>query len=129
LKPAFNGFEVSYMSTNQSFGKTVNGNKFYCIPEVSRWNKSKLFKVGFEIAKVISTVKPDVIISTGAAPGVVCLLVGKLKGAKTIWVESMCHVEGISLSGKIAKLFADQVYTQWPQLESSNVLYKGNIMS
>jgi hypothetical protein len=129
LKPAFNGYDVKFMSTNESFAATVQGHKFYCVPEVSRWNKSKLFKVAYEMAKVISTVKPDVIISTGAAPGVVSIIIGKMKGIKTIWVESMCHVERISLSGKIARFFADQTYTQWPHLASPKILYKGNIMS
>jgi hypothetical protein len=129
LKPAFNGFDVKFMSTNKSFAKTVEGHQFYCVPEVSRWNKSKLFKVAYETSKVISIVKPDVIISTGAAPGMVSIIIGKLKGVKTIWVESMCHVEKISISGKIARFFADQTYTQWPHLASSKILYKGNIMS
>lgn len=129
LQPAFNGFDVSYMSTNLSFAQTVKGHEFYCIPEVSRWNKKRLFKVAFETAKVIFTKKPDVIISTGAAPGVMGIILGKMRGAKTIWVESMCHVEKISMSGKIARLFADQTYTQWQHLASSKILFKGNIVS
>ncbi len=34
--------------------------------------------------------RPDIVITTGAAPGYFCLRLGKLLGARTIWIDSIC---------------------------------------
>ncbi|RZK24058.1 MAG: oligosaccharide biosynthesis protein Alg14, partial [Flavobacterium sp.] len=89
----------------------------------------KLFTMMIEVTKLVFKLKPDVIITTGAAPGLVGLLAGKLIGAQTIWIDSIANVQKISLSGRIALLFSDQVYTQWPDLATPKILYKGNVLS
>lgn len=61
-------------------------------------------------------------------------LVGRLsKHSKIVFVESMCRVKSISLSGKILIYFADLVVVQWPQLaiaysNKKNVKYFGRLM-
>lgn len=129
LQPSFEGNELIYMSTNESFRKTVPNYQFIVIPEVSRWNKLKLIVSVLKMFGIIKKLKPNVIITTGAAPGVLSLFIGKLIGAKTIWIESMCHAGEISLSGKLVSKFANRVYTQFPHLTSANIFYSGNIMS
>lgn len=128
LSRAFDNTHLIYMSTNESFRQTVPENDFVLIPEVSRWNKLKVVFSFFKMMVIIGKLKPDVIITTGAAPGVLALLVGKLLGAKTIWVESMCHAAEISLSGKIVSVFASTVYTQYAHLASRKFIYSGNIL-
>jgi UDP-N-acetylglucosamine:LPS N-acetylglucosamine transferase len=129
IVPAFSGHEVSYISTHPSFAATVPGHAFYAVPDASRWNKIKLLKVGYELFRLISSIKPDVIISTGAAPGLMALVAGKLTGARTIWLDSIANIEKISMSGQIALRFADRTYTQWPKLANDKVLYAGNVLS
>lgn len=51
--------------------------------------------------------RPDIVISTGAAPGFFALLFGKLLGARTIWIDSIANAEQLSVSGQKVKLFAD----------------------
>jgi UDP-N-acetylglucosamine:LPS N-acetylglucosamine transferase len=60
--------------------------------------------------------RPDVIISTGAAPGYFALRLGKWFGARTIWVDSIANVEKLSLSGQRVGKYADLWLTQWPHL-------------
>ena len=60
--------------------------------------------------------RPDVVITTGAAPGLVALQIGKLFGARTVWIDSLANAEKISLSGKLAERYADLWLTQWPHL-------------
>jgi UDP-N-acetylglucosamine:LPS N-acetylglucosamine transferase len=129
LKPVFTGHDTYYLTTNKEFESTVKGEKFYYVPDVSRWNKLKFLVVAMKMNSIIRKIKPDIIISTGAAPGVVSMVLGKLAGARTIWVDSMCHVRKLSLSGKISSWFTDRVYTQWPHLAGKKVFYKGNVMS
>ncbi|MFC5271567.1 oligosaccharide biosynthesis protein Alg14 [Adhaeribacter terreus] len=129
LLSAFEGHDISFMSTKASFASTVNGMSFYAVPDANRWNKLKLIYLAFRVAKVVYTLKPQVIISTGAAPGLMGIIAGKLLGSKTIWVDSIANVEKVSLSGKIALHFADKVYTQWPDLATQKITFAGNVLS
>jgi UDP-N-acetylglucosamine:LPS N-acetylglucosamine transferase len=128
LRPLLEQHEVVFCSTNAGFAETVKGHPFHLVPEVSRWKKWHVLPVFLRIARVMRRVRPKVVISTGAGPGVLGLLAGKMVGARTIWIESICHAERISLSGRIALRFCDQVYTQWPHLASDRVLYKGSVL-
>lgn len=128
LMPAFEGSEVEFMTTKQNFSTMVEGNKFYSIPDGNRWNKYGLVKCFFSIATIVKKSKPDVIITTGAAPGLIALFVGKLFGIKTVWVDSIANCEQISMSGKIAIKVADVIYTQWEHLESNKVKFHGNVL-
>lgn len=129
LKHAFDGHDLQFISTKQSFSDTVPGHVFHAIPDANRNGKMGILKAFREVYKVMRKVKPDVVITTGAAPGLMGLAAGKLVGAKTIWVDSIANVEKLSLSGQIALKFADRVYTQWPDLATSKIIYAGNILS
>jgi UDP-N-acetylglucosamine:LPS N-acetylglucosamine transferase len=129
LMPAFEGAEVEFMSTKQSFATMVEGRKFHTITDGSRWNKLGLVKCFFNIVTIVRSSKPNVIITTGAAPGLIAIVVGRLFGIKTIWVDSIANCEQVSMSGKIATKVAHIVYTQWKHLEEDNkVKYCGNVL-
>jgi UDP-N-acetylglucosamine:LPS N-acetylglucosamine transferase len=129
LMPAFEDQDLSFISTKANFADTVKGYKFYCVPDASRWNKFKLVYMALCVAKIIFIVKPDVIITTGAAPGLMGIIIGRCLGIKTIWIDSIANIEKLSLSGKIASFFASRVYTQWPELATSKIFFSGNILS
>jgi UDP-N-acetylglucosamine:LPS N-acetylglucosamine transferase len=129
LTPAFEGHEISYMSTKDGFEKMVPGHDFYLVPDANRNDKIKLMQNFMKVASIIFKLRPDVIITTGAAPGLMGLIIGQFIGAKTIWVDSIANVESLSLSGKIASRFAKRNYTQWPELANRKNIYQGNIFS
>ena len=129
LLPAFKHEEVIFASTKKCYDETVVGFPFYTIPDTNRNKKLFSIYVFMKIFYVIKTVKPNVIISTGALPGLISLIIGKMSGMKTIWVDSIANVDELSYSGKIASKFADRTYTQWPDLASKNCLFHGNILS
>ena len=60
--------------------------------------------------------RPDVVISTGAAPGYFGIFFGRLMGARTIWLDSVANAEVLSLAGRKAGRLADLWLTQWPHL-------------
>jgi UDP-N-acetylglucosamine:LPS N-acetylglucosamine transferase len=128
LMPAFDGADVEFATTKESFSSMVEGKIFYSIPDGNRWNKYGLIKCFFSIVSIVRISKPNVIITTGAAPGLIALFVGKLSGIKTIWVDSIANCEQISMSGKIATKVADIVYTQWEHLEDDKVKFYGNVL-
>jgi UDP-N-acetylglucosamine:LPS N-acetylglucosamine transferase len=129
LRPLFEEHQVTYMSTNPDFAKMVPGAPFYTVPEASRWNKLRVLYSAYQMFKIMRTIRPDVVISTGAAPGVMGLLVGKLLGCKTVWIDSICNIEHISMSGRFAARFCDRVYTQWPERATKPFLYHGSLLA
>ncbi|GAB4031196.1 oligosaccharide biosynthesis protein Alg14 [Spirosoma jeollabukense] len=129
IVPAFEGHETIYICTHPSYEATVRAHKFYAVSDASRWNKFRLLLVFYEVFQIMVTIKPDVIISTGAAPGLMGILVGKLVGAKTIWLDSIANVDKLSLSGRLVLPFADRVYTQWPSLATPTIKFAGNVLS
>lgn len=128
LRPFFDEHDTAYVSTNESFGRVLNGAPYYTMPEASRWNKLRVVWSAFKIFRIIRNLRPDVIISTGAAPGVTALFIGKILGCKTVWIDSICNIERVSMSGRLAAKFCDRVYTQWPQRANGPFVYHGNLL-
>ncbi len=61
--------------------------------------------------------KPDVILSTGAGVAVPFLILGKVLGCRTVFVESITRIETLSLSARLVLPFLDVLYVHWPQLQ------------
>ncbi|MFH1119560.1 MAG: hypothetical protein V1775_07030 [Bacteroidota bacterium] len=130
LQPAFEGCRVIYISTHKGYHKQVNDSVFYSVTDANRWNKFKLIRMAFEVMYIVLKEKPDIIISTGAAPGLFAVAWGKLTGSKTIWLDSIANVERISMSGRLAKPFSNVHLTQWNHLASGvSTVFKGNVIS
>jgi UDP-N-acetylglucosamine:LPS N-acetylglucosamine transferase len=129
LKPAFEEGEIVYVSTDDGYRSRDNDSYFYTVTDANRWTKVKLVRVGLEIFKIICKERPSVVISTGAAPGLLAIIFGKLFGARTIWVDSIANAEKISMSGRIAVFFVNLHMTQWPHLAKDNkIIFKGNVI-
>lgn len=129
IAPALDADDIVFVSTNSSLSDTVSGYKFYSISDGNRGSLKKLFHALSEMKKIVNSVKPDVIITTGSAPGLMGIIAGRLSGIKTIWVDSIANADKMSTSGKLAVYFADRVYTQWEHLANSKVLFNGNVLS
>ncbi|MBV5329111.1 MAG: hypothetical protein JZU65_16035 [Chlorobium sp.] len=119
LLPAFDGCEKIFVTTESKYQETVGHNKFLVVPDANRWNKVRVFYLALVMLKHVLVIRPDVVVSTGAAPGFFALLFGKKIGAKTIWLDSIANVNELSLSGKKVKKFADLYLTQWEHLATS----------
>ena len=112
LKPVFDRFDTSYV-TNQ---KRNDIEDLTCVVDANRNSKWLLIVLFLQVLWLVVIKRPDVVISTGAAPGYFAVLCGKLCGAKTIWLDSIANAEELSLSGQQAGKFADLWLTQWPEL-------------
>jgi UDP-N-acetylglucosamine:LPS N-acetylglucosamine transferase len=65
---------------------------------------------------LVLRLRPDVVFTTGAAPGLAAIVCGRAMGAKTIWVDSIANSEQVSRSGRHAGRVAHVWLTQWPAL-------------
>ena len=116
VSPAFTKCDVAFVTVHEFYRPQVADHRFYAINDATRWNKLGLIWMTFKLAWIILKERPDVVISTGAAPGYVALRLAKLIGARTIWLDSMANVEQLSLSGQKISRHADLWLTQWAHL-------------
>lgn len=116
LRPAFEGCDVVYATVRRGYELDILGNEFRLIRDANQWSKLALIRSAFGVFLLIMTERPDVVISTGAAPGYFGILFGKWFGARVIWLDSIANAEELSLSGKLAGKVADLWLTQWQPL-------------
>jgi hypothetical protein len=86
------------------------------IPDSNRSNKIGLIHSAWNIFWLVLRLRPDVVVSTGAAPGYFGARFGKWLGARVVWVDSMANADELSMSGAKAGAFVDLWLTQWPHL-------------
>lgn len=116
LCPAFEGHRVSHVTVSRAYRKDVKDERLYVVQDATRWNKFRLLMMALQLACILVRERPDVVVSTGAAPGYFALRFGKLLGARTVWVDSIANVEQLSMTGCLVRKYADLWLTQWPHL-------------
>ena len=60
--------------------------------------------------------RPQLVLSTGAGVAVPFIILAKLMGIQTAFVESITRVTELSLSAKLTLPFLDALYVHWPSL-------------
>lgn len=129
VSPAYTGCEVAFVTVHELYRSQVAGHRFYSINDATRWNKLGLIRMALRLAWIIWNEKPDVVISTGAAPGYVALRLGRLMGARTIWLDSLANIERISMSAQKISRYADLWLTQWAHLaKPGGPYYAGSVL-
>ena len=79
--------------------------------------------------KILRKEKPDLIISAGAAPAVPFFYIGKLMGAKLIFIETFDRFDKKSLSGKLCYKISDVFIVQWEEMKKvyPKAIYLGSL--
>ncbi|MBQ8452296.1 MAG: oligosaccharide biosynthesis protein Alg14 [Prevotella sp.] len=126
-KPLEEQFEVVYASTHPKCSSMCGGGKFYLLNDFNRKDAWRIVPGFFRLLHILWKEKPDAVLTTGAAPGLVCIMAGWMLRKKTIWVDSTANAVHLSASGRIASRFASRVYTQWPDLAQKDIIYAGNV--
>jgi UDP-N-acetylglucosamine:LPS N-acetylglucosamine transferase len=128
LRPAFDGHDVAYMTTDPDHLPEVAPARLHTVNDANRWDKPALVRSALKILWVLLRERPSVVVSTGAAPGYLAIRLGKLLGARTIWIDSVANVDELSLSGRMASERADLCLTQWPHLAGGAISYLGRVL-
>lgn len=132
LRPAFETCDVTWCTTSPDYRSEIGlgDGGFRTVPEANRWQKLRLLAQIVAVFWTLLRVRPDVVISTGAAPGFFAVLIGRrLFRARTIWVQSLADTEGMSMSGGLAGRHADLWLTQWEHLaRPEGPHYRGAIL-
>ena len=80
-------------------------------------------------AHVLMSTRPRVVLTTGAGVAVPFVWIGRLLGARVVYVESATRIYAPSLSLRLVRPFVSQLYVQWPELQEAlpNALYRGSV--
>lgn len=130
LSPAFDDCDLKcvYVSTENKAYELNDCERFHLVRDCNFNKKISLLVCFYQAIAIFRKEKADIVISTGAAPGLMFVLVGRLFGARTVWVDSIANSEKLSASGRAASIISNVCYTQWPNLSTSRVKYLGNVL-
>lgn len=88
--------------------------KYWCYFPTNR-NIKNLIKNTFLSIKILLKEKPDLIVSTGAAPAIPFFYIGKLFGAKVVYIEVYDRIEKPTITGKVVYPISDLFILQWEE--------------
>lgn len=126
---AFDDFEVVYANTMVGLAERSGLQAAYQVPDFNAYQPLRVLFGIVTIGRLVLEQRPAIVISTGAAPGLIALVVAKLSGAKTIWIDSVANSDRLSLSGRIAGHFVDLWLTQWEHLSTpKGPLFFGSVI-
>lgn len=80
-------------------------------------NLKNLLKNTFLAIKILKKERPDLIISSGAAIAVPFFYIGKLFGAKTVYIEVFDRIDKPTLTGKLVYPITDKFIVQWEEMK------------
>lgn len=88
--------------------------RYWCYFPTNR-NIKNLIKNTFLAIKILRKEKPDLIISTGAAPAIPFFYLGKLFKAKVVYIEVYDRIDKPTITGKIVYPISDLFIIQWEE--------------
>lgn len=126
---AFDGHELffaTYYSVREAEVRSLAPAYFTKNIGYNLWRMIKAFPWAFQILRKEN---PDLVFSMGAEIAVPFIYLAKLMGKKTMYIESWCRVENLSLAGKLVAPVVDEMWVQWPQLaEGKRTRFEGAIL-
>lgn len=119
LRSFWENYDRAWVSFNTATTQAaLTGEKVYWAYSPTNRNFPNFVKNLYLAFQVIRETKPDVIISTGAGVAVPFLILGKIFGSQTVFIESVTRIETLSLSARLVLPFLSLLYVQWPQLQA-----------
>ncbi len=87
---------------------------FWCYHPTNRnaWN---LVRNTVLALRILLRERPALIISTGAAVAVPFFYLGRLFGARTVFIEVVDRVDTATLTGRLVRRVSDEILVQWPE--------------
>ena len=129
IAPAFAGAEVHYATTDHSASETAGDAQVHTYPDANKDTPFKLIASLVRMAWIVFRVRPDVVVSTGAAGGVIAIRLARLLGARTMFIDSIANARELSFSARLSLRFADRVLSQWPEVAKRNgAEYRGAVI-
>ncbi|MEK9713664.1 MAG: UDP-N-acetylglucosamine--LPS N-acetylglucosamine transferase [Thalassolituus sp.] len=113
LRPVFERYDTTYVTTIDGLPQEAGITQYKVIGDCSRDSLYSLVRAILQVLSLIVRVRPKIIISTGAAPGLLAIAMGRMICARTLWIDSIANGDQLSMSGRIARRLAHQTISQW----------------
>lgn len=129
LAPAFAGHEVTWITTLPGLAEQAGAAPAHVVPDCNRDTRLRALACAAALAWRVLRLRPHVVISTGALPGVLALAAGRLVGARAIWVDSIANAEEMSASGRLAARVATHRLSQWADVaRAEGAAHAGSVL-
>jgi UDP-N-acetylglucosamine:LPS N-acetylglucosamine transferase len=129
LRAAWQEHEVCYVTVGPCDASKVQPAELRLIPDANRNTPLRMLWLMLRLAWIVLQVRPDVVVTTGAAPGFLAIRLGRLVGARCVFIDSVANAERLSMSARLSLNCADATLTQWPELATeAGVQYWGTVL-
>jgi len=128
LRDAFEGFERVWVTFDAGDSRALLAGEevVHAYSPTNRNARNLLRNVGLAI-RVVPRMRPAVVVTTGAGVAVPFAWVGRLFGARVVYVESLTRIERPSLTYRLIRPVVSRTYVQWPELRLPGALYRGTV--
>lgn len=129
LAPAFAGVDLHYATTDPSCAHQVDTDRVHLFPDANKQTPLRLALCLARLSWIVLRVRPDVVVSTGAAGGFLAIRLARLIGARTMFIDSIANARDLSISARLSLGVADRVLSQWPRVaELTGAEYRGAVI-
>ena len=117
LRDAWKGRSCAWVTHARDDARSLlsESRVYYAYAPTTR-NVKNLVRNVFLAWRLLGTLRPEVIVTTGAAIAVPFAWVGRLFGCRVVYIESLTRIERPSLSGRLVKPATSRYFVQWPEL-------------
>ncbi len=118
LKPFWQDKERFWVTFDKEDARSLlKGEKMYTCYYPSNRSLKALMINTVRAFKVLKKERPDLIISCGAAVAVPFFYVGKLFGAKLIYIEVFDRIDSSTLTGRLVYPITDRFIVEWEEMK------------
>lgn len=130
LRDALDPYDTIYATTNVELARREGIADAITVPDSNRDVPFRAAWSFLQCCRMVFRLRPSVIITTGALPGLFCIVAGWMLGARTIWIDSIANSDRPSMSGAWALRFATVWLTQWRHLSGvkGGLRYEGSLL-
>lgn len=118
LKPFWKDRERFWVTFDKEGARSILENEIFypCYYPTNR-NLKNLIKNTILAFKILRKERPDIIVSSGAAVAVPFFYLGKIFGAKTVYIEVFDRIDAPTMTGKLVYPVTDRFIVQWEEMK------------
>lgn len=129
LRPAFAAHECLYVTTLAGLPQRAGIAEFRLVRDCNADEKVAMLACAAQLARIMAAFRPHRIVTTGALPGLLALALGRVVGARGLWIDSVANVEELSAAGRMARRIATQHLSQWPHVaKAAGTSFAGRVL-
>jgi UDP-N-acetylglucosamine:LPS N-acetylglucosamine transferase len=132
LRPAWSEASRAWVTFDKSDARSLlAGERVLYAHGPTNRNLGNLVRNLVLAARLLRRLRPRVIVTTGAGVAVPFCWIGRVLGARVVYVESLSRITGPSLSYRLIAPVASRRYCQWPEFASAvrGARYVGSVFS